>query len=160
MVLKSLFLVIFVVGFSSIFHYASSHANPSVDDAKPSASDPKKKSYFPYFKGFWWHLQRVEVWWFYGYKGSMMGSWFWFASSFIWLEWTIVHGKSYFYICEFFFFFLEKSFVKSWCSILLLEGVNHSRIVASLLASISLYCRRGKPPKHLKVKSQAVSINY
>ena len=73
-VLKPLFLAIFVVGFSSIFHNASSQANPSVDDAKPSASDPKKKSYFPYFKGFWWHLQRVEVWWFYGYKGSMMGS--------------------------------------------------------------------------------------
>ena len=50
MVLKTLFLAIFVVGFSSIFHYASSHANPSVDDAKPSASDPKKKSYFPYFE--------------------------------------------------------------------------------------------------------------
>ena len=73
MVLKTLFLAIFVVGFSSIFHYASSQANPSVDDAKPSASDPKKKSSFPYFDGFWWRLQRVEVWWFYGYKGSMMG---------------------------------------------------------------------------------------
>ena len=72
MVLKTLFLAIFV-GFSSIFHYASSQANPSVDDAEPSASDPKKKSSFPYFDGFWWRLQRVEVWWFYGYKGSMMG---------------------------------------------------------------------------------------
>lgn len=159
MVLKPLFLAIFVVGFSSILHYASSQANPSVDDAKPSASDPKKKSSFPYFDGFWWHLQRAEVWWFYGYKGSMMGFWFWFAGSFVWLEWMIVHGKSYFYICEK-RFFLERTFVKSWCSILLLVGVNHSRIVASLLASISLYFRQGKPTKHLKVKSQAVIINY
>ena len=97
--------------------------------------------------------------WFYGYEGSMMGFWFWFAGSFVWLEWMIVHGKSYFYICEK-RFFLERTFVKSWCSILLLVGVNHSRIVASLLASISLYFRQGKPTKHLKVKSQAVIINY
>ena len=103
------FLAIFVVGFSSIFHNASSQANPSVDDAKPSASDPKKKSSFPYFDGFWWRLQRVEVSWFYGYMGSMMGFWFWFAGSFVWLEWMIVHSKSYFYICAKHFFFFRKN---------------------------------------------------
>ena len=94
------------------------------------------------------------------YKGSMMGFWFWFAGSFVWLEWMTVHGKSYFYICEKLCFFLEEHLWKSWCSILLLVGVNHSRIVASLVASISPYCRQGKPPKHLKVKRQAVIINY
>lgn len=95
---------IFVVGFSSIFHYKSSQSNPSVDDAKPSASDPKKKSFFPYFDRFWWHLQRAEVWWFYGYKGRMMGFWSWFSGSFVWLEWITVHGKSYFYTSEKLFF--------------------------------------------------------
>lgn len=103
-VLKPFLSAIFVVGFSSIFHYKSSQSNPSVDDAKPSASDPKKKSFFPYFDRFWWHLQRAEVWWFYGYKGRMMGFWSWFAGSFVWLEWMTVHGKSYIYTREKLFF--------------------------------------------------------
>ena len=77
-----------------------------------------------------------------------------------WSEWLCMASPIFTFVKSFLFLFLEEHLWKSWCSILLLVGVNHSRIVASLVASISPYCRQGKPPKHLKVKRQAVIINY
>lgn len=55
------------------------------------------------------------------------------------------------------FFFRKKHLWNADVAYGYLVGVNHSRIVVSL-ASIRLYCQQGKPPKHLKVKSQAAII--